>query len=276
MANLNEKKDTGHALDEMLAPSQGLHKLFGREWYRWHQTLKTCAQARVIGRSFLGGVRVTLDGMGRVSNMAIADSLSKELDSMASQVIDAFNDARQKMHDFKKFEWEKYLRRDLEKQMLKTAEKLNTGFDEFSDLKSQTPVDDFARVLDLDTEYNSVNSVMMPPYPYDDAILEEFTLLERYFAENKISMKECCEDFPNIHKYLESKGMTWDQFEQGWFKYCGKEPFHMRERDEDEQNAMFDLACGLEMEDTDDAKDSEEKETDGDDPREENSSQEEQ
>lgn len=240
MAYLKEK-DVGHKLDEILKSNQGIHDMFGREWYRWHMTFKTCAYARVIGRSAKGGVRLTLDGMGRVTSMNIAEKLSKDLDRMAAEVIDAFNDARQKMHDFKKFEWIKYMERDLEGK-IREAYKQKGESIELSDEKLQSPLDDFVQVLDLESDYGGVNNVLLPPYPYDDDSIEAFTKLEEYFSMNKLSMKECFEDFVNMPKYLESKGITWEQFESGWYKHLGEDA--MEQRPEAEHELYRNMAIG--------------------------------
>ena len=71
---------------------------FGRETYGFTKTLMKISNHKVIGRSKgYGDVRLTMNGVGAISNFKIDKKLKGNLDFIAIGTLEAINDARHKV-----------------------------------------------------------------------------------------------------------------------------------------------------------------------------------
>eukprot|EP01027_Heterolobosea_sp_BB2_P021273 GEZU01030516.1.p1 GENE.GEZU01030516.1~~GEZU01030516.1.p1 ORF type:complete len:253 (+),score=74.04 GEZU01030516.1:48-761(+) len=197
---------------------QGSVKSFSRSHFMFNQLLVKLAKSRVSGRSQEGEVRVTLTGLGEVQSIKINPELKGKLELITVATVEAVNDARNKMHELKKIEWEKYSQEQLKDPQDPFVKKRHASLGSpYLELRNEKPiqtdiVNKFAALVDLETDTPDYNP--LPPFTYDRQIIENYEKFFNYLNEKGINLKEALEDFENIELYLDAKGISMEQFEE--------------------------------------------------------------
>eukprot|EP00761_Pharyngomonas_kirbyi_P013720 gb/GECH01013749.1/.p1 GENE.gb/GECH01013749.1/~~gb/GECH01013749.1/.p1 ORF type:complete len:489 (+),score=134.19 gb/GECH01013749.1/:1-1467(+) len=181
----------------MKLPSLSRLRDLGRRGKEHNQLMLNLSQSRVNGHG--DGVKVVYTGKGEVVNVKIDDSLKGNSFLIESGFVKACDDALTKMHELKKFHWEKYLEPNKET----TYDRNFKRYDQDSPNRIIEASESFSGGPDNDP---------LPPYPYDTS-LDQIQAIEQFCNEKNIDYEELIENYNEVSSFLKSKGVDPGEFE---------------------------------------------------------------